>query len=320
MIGLVLTACGGLGGGGIADVAATVNGVTISMADFQDRLELLLNNPQIAQQVEGDGESRRQVETQILTRMVEVALLDQAARDINVSVSDEELEARLSKEISDQFGSRERYEELLGQQGLTDSHVRVQLRALMLGERIQERIGEEVSAADISAEDVQSAYEEQFSGDAPIARHILLESEEEAVDVMAQLRDGAAFADLARDRSTDRTSAGAGGLVGQVVPGQLVAEFEKAVDAAADGEIVGPVETQYGFHVIQRLGPRPPHSQVDASIRERLLERRRAQVFEAFVQEQRDKSAVEVNPRFGQWDPETGHIVPAQQLGAQPEG
>lgn len=295
------------------------------MADFQARLDLLLRNPQVATRVEGNTEARRQIETQVLSRMVEVVLLDQAAQDIGVSVDDDEVDARLREEITDQFGSQERYEQLLGQQGLSEQDVRVQVRALMLGERIQQQISKQVSAADIDDAEIQSAYEEQFDGKAPVARHILLKTEEEAEDVKAQLDEGADFAQLALAHSTDRSNASAGGLLGQIVPGQFVAEFEKAVMEARDGEIIGPVKTQFGYHIIQRLSSPPPHSLVDESLRAKLLQEKRADVFQAFVQEQRMKASVKVNPRIGHWDAENGRIVPAQPLGedvrpASPQG
>ncbi|MGH8932125.1 MAG: peptidylprolyl isomerase [Egibacteraceae bacterium] len=327
LLALAMAACSGGAAGG-PDVAATVNGVTIPLTDFQSRLDIALASEQIAQRVQGDPAARQEIETQVLSRMVEVILLEQAAADAGVQVTEEEVDGRLRDEIQTQFGGQGQYDQLLQDQGLSDDDVRTQLRALMLGERIQERIGEQVRDSDILDADIQSAYEERFTGERPVARHILLKTEEEAREVKLALDEGGDFAELAREHSADPTNANAGGLLGEVIPGELVPEFEKAVNEAEDGEIVGPVKTQFGYHLIQRLSSPPPHSLVDDGLREQLLQAKRLEAFQAFVAEQRQKAAVEVNPRFGQWDAATGRIVPAAPLGedlqapppAEPQG
>jgi len=315
VLALAMTACGGGSVGPGADVAATVNGVTIPLKDFQARLDIALGSPQIAQQVAGNPAARQNIETQVLSRMVEVILLEQAAADAGVVVTEEEVNTRLQKEIETQFGGQAQFDKLLQEQGLTVDDVRTQMRALMLGERIQERIGEQVRTTDIGAAEIQTAYNERFTGDRPVARHILVATEAEANEVKTALAEGGDFAELAREHSVDKANANAGGLLGEVIPGELVPEFEKAFMAASDGDIVGPVKTKFGYHIIQRLASPPPHSLVDDGLREQLLQAKRVQAFQAFVSEQRKKASVEVNPRFGQWDADTGRIIPPQQLG-----
>ena len=83
-------------------------------------------------------------------------------------------------------------------------------------------------------------------------RHIQLATADDAADVLARLAKGAEFAALARELSTDRATAGAGGDLGCFEQGHSAgrSEFEKAAFAAAEGEITGPVETQLGHHVL----------------------------------------------------------------------
>lgn len=84
-------------------------------------------------------------------------------------------------------------------------------------------------------------------------RHILLETEEEARDVLALLDDGADFEALARERSIDIAARGNGGDLGFFARGEMVAPFEEAAFAAGVGEVVGPVQTDFGYHVIEIL-------------------------------------------------------------------
>jgi len=85
------------------------------------------------------------------------------------------------------------------------------------------------------------------------ARHILVETEELANRVMQQLADGAEFAQLAALFSKDPGSGQAGGDLGWFSPGVMVPPFAEAVQAAEIGVVVGPVESQFGYHVIQVL-------------------------------------------------------------------
>lgn len=84
-------------------------------------------------------------------------------------------------------------------------------------------------------------------------QHILLETEEEANEVLALLQEGADFAELARTRSLDLAARGNGGDLGFFTRQDMVAPFADAAFAAEIGEIVGPVETDFGFHVIEVL-------------------------------------------------------------------
>ena len=82
-------------------------------------------------------------------------------------------------------------------------------------------------------------------------RHILVEDEATALDAIAALNAGESFAALARAISTDPGSAARGGELGEAYVGNYVLEFRRAIEAAEVGAIVGPVESEFGFHVLQ---------------------------------------------------------------------
>jgi len=83
------------------------------------------------------------------------------------------------------------------------------------------------------------------------ARHILVETEEEANEIIAALEAGESFAELARSRSIDTTSGERGGELDWSPVVSYVPEFQEAVLNAPIGEVVGPVESEFGFHIIQ---------------------------------------------------------------------
>jgi len=82
------------------------------------------------------------------------------------------------------------------------------------------------------------------------ARHILVPTEEEALDLKRQLDEGADFGELAQQHS-QCPSGQRGGDLGEFRPGQMVREFNDVCFNEAVGEIHGPVKTQFGYHLIQ---------------------------------------------------------------------
>lgn len=88
------------------------------------------------------------------------------------------------------------------------------------------------------------------------ARHILVEEEETAQELLSELEEGADWVELAAEYSTDQSNAEEGGDLGWFGRGRMVESFEEAAFGAEEGETVGPVESQFGLHLIQVLGRR----------------------------------------------------------------
>lgn len=82
------------------------------------------------------------------------------------------------------------------------------------------------------------------------ARHILVNTREKCQDIKKQIENGADFAELARAHS--RCPSGQeGGNLGEFFPGQMVKEFDQVVFSEKVGEVHGPVQTEFGFHLIE---------------------------------------------------------------------
>ena len=87
------------------------------------------------------------------------------------------------------------------------------------------------------------------------ARHILVKTKEEADAIIADIAKGGDFAKIATEKSQDPGSAKEGGDLGYFGAGEMVAEFDKAVQELKPGEFTkAPVKTQFGFHVIKVTG------------------------------------------------------------------
>jgi len=84
------------------------------------------------------------------------------------------------------------------------------------------------------------------------ARHILVETEEECKNLKSMIENGSDFADVARQHSKC-PSKQQGGDLGEFTNGQMVREFDEVVFRDAVGQVHGPVQTQFGFHLIEIL-------------------------------------------------------------------
>ena len=82
------------------------------------------------------------------------------------------------------------------------------------------------------------------------ARHILVATEEECENLKKEIEDGADFAVIAQQHS-QCPSGQQGGDLGEFGPGQMVKEFDTAVFSSNIGEVVGPIQTQFGYHLIE---------------------------------------------------------------------
>ena len=82
------------------------------------------------------------------------------------------------------------------------------------------------------------------------ARHLLVETEEQCLQLKDEIANGADFADVARANSKCPSGA-QGGALGSFGPGMMVPEFDKVVFSAPLNEVQGPVQTQFGYHLLE---------------------------------------------------------------------
>jgi peptidyl-prolyl cis-trans isomerase C len=116
------------------------------------------------------------------------------------------------------------------------------------------------------------------------ARHILVVSEDEAKAILAQLKGGADFIVLAKEKSKDPGSAESGGDLGYFTKEQMVPEFAEVAFKLGKGQLSDPVKTQFGWHIIKvedrRTKPTPTFEQVKPQIDNYIAHRAQAELVE----------------------------------------
>ena len=161
---------------------------------------------------------------------------------------------------------------------------------------IRELFAEFQKTSAVTDADVQAEYDKFVAangGKEYRARHILVETKEQAEAILASLKKGGKFEDLAKKQSKDPGSGANGGDLDWAAPGNYVKEFSDAMVALNKGQVSGPVQSQFGFHIIRlddvREAQLPTLEEVKPQIVQQMTQQRMAN----FQQELRAKAKVE---------------------------
>lgn len=130
------------------------------------------------------------------------------------------------------------YAKKLAEINLTEADFRASIRFRILNRKL----------LDVIAADVQRDQEQVW------ARHILVATKEEADAVLTRIKNGEDWVKVAAEVSTDTSNKDKGGDLGWFGKGQMVKEFEDATFALQIGQISDPVQSQFGYHIVQLLG------------------------------------------------------------------
>jgi peptidyl-prolyl cis-trans isomerase C len=154
-----------------------------------------------------------------------------------------------------------------------------------------------VVTAAVTDEALQAAYDARFQDASPqkefSAAHILVDDEAKAIELKQELDNGADFAELAKANSTDTGSGAQGGNLGWFGLGAMVKPFEDAVVAAEIGKVVGPVKSDFGYHLILVTETRLAQKPTLDMMREELTAEIQQKVVTAHLKEITDGASIE---------------------------
>ncbi|MGC9394315.1 MAG: peptidylprolyl isomerase [Anaerolineae bacterium] len=228
--------------------AALVNGQPILLADYEREMTLYVESMAAAGQDASTDEGQDALEqgrTLVLEMMINQALIAQAAQAAGVAVSDEELDTTIQT-LREETGE-EAFQQWLDDQGMSLEEFRVRLRSDMIATQMANRAVEAVPT----------------HGEHINARHILVDSEEEARQILSQLQAGDDFVSLARTYSQDTSTRDTGGDLGFFPQGILTApEVEAAAFALQPGQFSDVIQSSMGYHIVQ-LVERVPDMEID---------------------------------------------------------
>jgi parvulin-like peptidyl-prolyl isomerase len=231
------------------------------------------------------------LQNQALQFLVQQAEYRQEAENMDVRIPDEKVDERI-EQIKKQYfgGSQKRYEAHLKRQRLTEAQVRHDVEQQLIAEGIYEKLTSEVKVSDADITSYYGAHKSDFKqAESRDVRHILVPAKKKALAdrLYRQLQDGANFAKLARQYSTDTTTKKQGGKL-TVTRGSTVAPFDHSAFLLGRNTISQPIKTQYGWHIIQPVSEiRPerttPLKDVKEQIRQQLLQERQRKAVNDWV-------------------------------------
>lgn len=285
----LLASCGTSDDGGAGGAAAVVNGTEIPREQLEQAVRELLPD---LDDLDADqrGAQVGNAQRALLSHLITGVIVEQLAADRGIEVTDADVAAYREVLVA----------EIGGEEGLREAAAARRIPPTMLEEEYIPREATVLALLrDLAGDDV---------AELRTVRHILLDTEEEAQEALDDLAAGADFAELATEISLDVGSAADGGMLPPAGPGQYAAGFEEAVWEAPEGELVGPVESQFGWHVLEVVEiDQSPASEAPLMY----VSQRYSPELNVLVQERYEDADVTIASGLGRWSPEQGVIAAA---------
>lgn len=297
--------------------AAKVNGEVVSSQEYQSIVERA--KKQFAGQMGNDFNSKYghtmlvQMKKNIMDSLVDMTLMKQEAKNMGLSVSDDEKQAQFKEFLKSRYqGNEEALEEDLKQNRITREEFDKQFNDQLLLQKLYQKVITDVKVSEADSKKFYEENKDKFGSPEEIsAQHILIKADEKdeaavkkakakAMDLIKQLQAGASFAELAKKNSEDKGSGANGGDLGKFGKGRMVKPFEEAAWALKPGEITTePVQSRFGWHIIKRGETYPaetkPFEEVKSSIEAQLLSKKKKEHFETWMKGIKDKATIKIN-------------------------
>lgn len=249
ILGLLVAGCKP-GSQAQSTVIAEVNGDKITQTEFDQHLKLLKFTYE--KQVLGTGkldavkdkETISKLEEQAYKEMILQKLLWQEAEKQKTEIKDSEVDEALKDQDIKTF---------LGDSGMEEKYFRQEMKTQILYWKIRDKVTAKIS---VNEEEAQKYYQDNIGqytepGGIQIS-HILVETEKEALDILAKIKAGSDFAELAKQYSTCSSKEQGGDLGIVSDSSNLVAEFKDVALKLQPGEITQePVKSEFGYHIIK---------------------------------------------------------------------
>jgi foldase protein PrsA len=285
-----------------SDAIALVGDIEIPRAEFDalmERAELNYKNQKRPFPKAGSPEYQ-DLKTRAVAFLVQRYQFRAEAEELGVEVSDEQVTKKFDELKKQAFeGDEKKFQAALKREGLTEEAARAEIEDRVLQEELYAKVTEDVKVSDKDIEEYYEKNKQQFTQ--PSSRdvsHILIgcdakkagtcaEARTKANDLYAQIKAGANFAQLARQNSTDESTAKIGGKI-PVTKGSTVPPFDKQAFALQAGAVSRPVKTQFGWHIIKANGPVKsaqvtPLAQVKDSIKQQLEQTKKNEALEKWL-------------------------------------
>jgi parvulin-like peptidyl-prolyl isomerase len=289
---LLVAGCGGTSTATLSSSdAAVVGSKPITKDQFQSLMDRAKKSYQSQKRPfpKPGSTEYEQLKGQAVTFLIQRAEFEQEAEGMGINITDDKVNKRI-EQLKKQFygGSEQRYEKTLKQQGLTQDQAKEEVRAQLISEELFKKVTGNVNVSKDEVKAYYNSHKSQYGQpQTREVRHILVAKKALADQLYAQLKAGANFAKLAKKYSKDPGSASNGGKL-TISKGQTVPAFDKTAFNLKKGELSAPIQTQYGYHIIQALSvvkaaQTSSLSKVQASIKQQLEQQKKNEAMTKWV-------------------------------------
>lgn len=281
---------------------AEVNGTGISYNQWQNAFSNAISRYDDKTLSSMDQSLINSFKKNILEQIINYELLFQQAEKEKVKISQDDINLEIDK-IKDNFSSPEEFNEALKANKLTLTQLKDDIKRQLMIQYILEEARNKINITDDELLEYYNENQESFFESKRIhARHILVETEEEAKSIIDQLKEGIIdFAELAKEKSIC-PSAENGGDLGFFAKGQMVKEFEDVSFSLEPGEISDIVKTEFGYHIIKceekKEAYNPTFEEVKDQINNTLIYQRENEETLALLSKLKEEANIVINYDF----------------------
>lgn len=314
---VLLWTLGGLAAPATADaevidrIVARVNDEIITKYELEQAVTPFLLQQGMQPSVLEDPERREEIHQKVLDELIERKLLLEQARELELSVNDQQVDQWMAMTRRKQGMSKEQFKKVVENYGMSYERYRETVRMNLLKIRlVKVKLGRQISVSD---DEVEKAYREQFGDVGGQETHISLrqilvqpDSEEEADEkaarkrankILKKLKKGTSFQELAKQFS-DGPAAEKGGMLGTFAKGELNPALRDTAWKLDEGEHSEVVRTKFGFHIlkvdaVEKKGSTDVEKR-KKMIRQKLRQKKMQEQLDSYVSKLRKRAFVDV--------------------------
>ncbi|MCQ1530386.1 peptidylprolyl isomerase [Lutispora saccharofermentans] len=257
------------------EAVARVNGETITKDDLYNAL------------VEQNGE-------EVLDSLISDKIIELEIKKQNITVGEEAVQTEIQN-ISVQYGGEEAFKQALEAYGYSMENVKADVKKNLEIKKLLE------PGITITEDEMKNYFEENkdtFNEEEQVkASHILVDTEEKALEVKNKLSAGEDFAEMAKQYSTDTGNKDQGGELGFFSRGDMVKEFEDAAFSMEIGKVSDPIKTEYGYHIIKVEEKKPAkeanYEESKAQVKETLLDQKLSAAYDTWLQDKYEEYKID---------------------------
>lgn len=294
---LVSVGCSSLVGG---KWVAKVNGDPILVKDYDARVadaQKIYESQGMKFDTDQGKQTLTQMKSQLLDRMIEGKLMSQEIKNLKLNPEDAKVKDQEAS-IKKNMGDETKFQDTLKQQGMSETELK---NFLAVYEK------ETVDVKSVTDAEAKAYFDKNAARygqpESVTARHILVKTEDEAKAIIEQLKNGADFTTLAKEKSIEPGAKDSGGNLGTFTKGKMVPEFETAAFAQNVGTYsTTPVKTEFGYHIIYVDAHTPAKAgdftQVKAKVAQDALNAAKDAKFQTYFDALRKKAKIEYSKGY----------------------